>query len=109
MGGASGAAADAVHVLVALGRVLGEVDAGAEHAADVGVALVKALVDDGVDEGRAWWDGWRVEGGRVGQRRGGVGGKEAKKGAEREKGGGVMERRRRRGERDEGRDSRKME
>ena len=53
VGGAAGASPDAVHVLVALGRVLGKVDAGAEHAPDVGVPLVEALVDDGVDERRA--------------------------------------------------------
>ena len=35
------AAIDAVHVLVALGRVLGEVDAGAEHSANVRVPLVE--------------------------------------------------------------------
>lgn len=52
MGGAAGAATDAVHVLVAFGGVLGKIDASAEHAADVGVALVEALMNDGVDEGR---------------------------------------------------------
>jgi len=51
--GAARASSDAVHVLVALGRVLGEVDPGAKHASDVGVPLVEALVDDGVDEGGA--------------------------------------------------------
>lgn len=50
--GTSRASADPVHVLIAFGGVLSEVDAGAEHAANVGVALIKALVDDGVDEGR---------------------------------------------------------
>lgn len=51
--GAAGAAADAVHILVALGRILGEVDPRSEHSPDVGVSLVKTLVDDRVDEGRA--------------------------------------------------------
>ena len=61
MRGAARASANAVHVLVALGRVLGKVDPGAEHAPDVGVPLVKSLVDDGVDEGGAW----RGEGARL--------------------------------------------
>ena len=52
MQGAARPSSDAVHVLVALGRVLGKVDPCAEHAPDVGVALVKALVDYGVDERR---------------------------------------------------------
>lgn len=39
-----------VNVLVALRQE----DPGAEHPADVGVALVKPLMDDGVDEWRAW-------------------------------------------------------
>ena len=54
MGGASGASSNPVHVLVALGGVLGKVDPRPEHAPDVGVALVEALMDDGVDEGGAW-------------------------------------------------------
>ena len=57
MGGAAGAAADPVHVLVAFGRVLSKVDPGAEHAADVGVTLVEAFMNDGVDEGRTWREG----------------------------------------------------
>ena len=52
MQGAAGPSSDTIYILVALGRVLGKVDPGAEHAPDVGVALVKALVDDGVDERR---------------------------------------------------------
>lgn len=47
---AAGPSSDPVHVLVALRGILCEVDPGAEHPADVGVALVKAFVDDGVDE-----------------------------------------------------------
>lgn len=54
MGGTSCASTDPVHVLVAFGGVLGKIDPGAEHAPDVGVPLVEALVDDGVDEGRTW-------------------------------------------------------
>lgn len=54
MGGTTRASAYPVNVLVAFGGVLCEVDAGAEHAPDVGVALVEAFVDDGVDEGRTW-------------------------------------------------------
>lgn len=46
----AGPTADSVHILVALGRVLGEVDAGAEHAPDVSVPLVEPLLHDGVDE-----------------------------------------------------------
>ena len=54
VGGTSCASTNPVHVLVAFGGVLCKIDPGAEHAADVGVALVKALMNDGVDEGRAW-------------------------------------------------------
>lgn len=49
----SGSAADSVDVLVALGGVLGEVDAGPEHAANVGVSLVEAFLDDRVYERRS--------------------------------------------------------
>ena len=52
--GASSAAPDAVNILVALGRVLRKVDPRAEHAPNVRVPLVKALVDDGVHERRAY-------------------------------------------------------
>lgn len=52
VGGAARASADPVHVLVAFGGVLGEIDPSTEHAADVRVPLVEAFVDDGVDEGR---------------------------------------------------------
>ena len=52
--GAASPAPDAVDVLVALGGVLGEVDPGPEHSADVGMALIEALVDYGVNEGRPW-------------------------------------------------------
>jgi hypothetical protein len=59
MQGAARSSSDTVHILVALGRVLCEVDPGAEHAPDVGVALVKALVDDGVDKRRTCGSGNR--------------------------------------------------
>ena len=59
MQGAARPSTNTVHVLVALGRVLGEVDPGAEHASYVGMALVEALVDDGVDERRTWGMGNR--------------------------------------------------
>lgn len=49
---AAGASADAVHVLIALRGVFREVDPGSKHPSDVGVALVEAFVDDGVDERR---------------------------------------------------------
>ncbi len=52
--GTSCASTNPVHVLVAFGGVLGKIDPGAEHAADVGMSLVKALMDDGIDEGRTW-------------------------------------------------------
>jgi hypothetical protein len=39
--GTARAAADSVHVLITLGRVLGKVDARAEHAANVRVSLVE--------------------------------------------------------------------
>lgn len=45
---------DAVHVLIALWWVLCEVDSSSEHPSYVGVALVEAFVDDGVDERRTW-------------------------------------------------------
>lgn len=54
VGGASGAPSYPVHILVALGGVLGKVDARPEHTPDIGVPLIKAFVDDGVDEGGAW-------------------------------------------------------
>lgn len=43
-------ATDAVHVLVALRAVLRKVDARPEHAANVGVPLVEALLHDRIDE-----------------------------------------------------------
>lgn len=55
--GAPRAPADPVHILIAFGGVFGKIDSGAEHAADVGVTLVEALVDDGVDEGRTCREG----------------------------------------------------
>lgn len=54
MGGTSCSSTDPIHILVAFGGVLGKVDPGTKHATDVGVALIKALVNDGVDEGRTW-------------------------------------------------------
>ena len=54
VGGASRASTNPVHVLVAFRGVLSKIDPGAKHAADVGMSLVEALVDDGVDEGRTW-------------------------------------------------------
>lgn len=50
MGGTPGAAADTVDVLVALAAVFCKVYARAEHAADVRVTLVKALLHDSIDE-----------------------------------------------------------
>lgn len=44
---------NAINVLITLGRVLGEVDASAEHASNVGVAFVEAFLHDGVDERRS--------------------------------------------------------
>lgn len=59
MSGAARAPSYPVHVLVTLGGVLCEIDACAEHAPDVGMPLVKTLMDDGVDEWRAWQrKGW---------------------------------------------------
>lgn len=43
---------DPVHILVAFGRVLCEIDSCPEHAANVGMSLVKALMDDCIDERR---------------------------------------------------------
>lgn len=43
-----------VHILVTLGGVLSEVDPSTEHASDVGMSLVKAFVDNGVDEWRTY-------------------------------------------------------
>ena len=42
------------HVLVALGGVLGKVYPSTEHPSDVGVALVKAIVDDVMYKWRAY-------------------------------------------------------
>lgn len=46
--------ADPIHVLIALGGVLGKIDASAKHASDVCMTLIKALMDNCVDEGRTW-------------------------------------------------------
>lgn len=43
-----------VHILVAFGRVFCEIDPRTKHAADVGMSLVKALMNDCIDEGRTW-------------------------------------------------------
>lgn len=51
--GTPGAAANPIDVLVALAAVLGKVNASPEHAADVCVSLVKALLHNGVYEGAA--------------------------------------------------------
>lgn len=56
VGGTSRAPANPVHVLVAFRGVLSKIDAGTKHSTNVGVAFVKALVDDGVDKGRTWQD-----------------------------------------------------
>lgn len=50
--GAARAPSYTVHVLVALGGVLCKIDAHSEHASDVGMPLVKSLMDDSVDEWR---------------------------------------------------------
>lgn len=44
------AAPNAVHVLIALRAVLCEINARSEHAANVGMALVEALLHDRIDE-----------------------------------------------------------
>lgn len=44
------ASADAVHILIAFGGVLSKVDPCPKHPSYVGVALIKAFMDDGVDE-----------------------------------------------------------
>ena len=50
MFGAAGASSDAPDILVALGGVLCKVDPCPKHPTDVGVALVKPMVDDVMDE-----------------------------------------------------------
>ena len=50
---AASAPSNPPHILVALGGVLGKVYPCTKHATDVGVALVKPIVDDVVDEWRA--------------------------------------------------------
>lgn len=52
MGWTTCSSADPIHVLIALGGVLGKIDASAKHSSDVCVTLIKALMDDCVDEGR---------------------------------------------------------
>ena len=47
---AASASSNAPHVLVALGRVLRKVDPRPKHPPNVGVALVKPVVDDVMDE-----------------------------------------------------------
>lgn len=54
VGGTSRASTNPIHVLIAFGGVLSKINAGTKHAANVGVALIKALMDDGVDERRTW-------------------------------------------------------
>ena len=49
--GAASASPDAIHILVTLGGVLGKVDACSKHPSDVGMALIKSFMDDGIDEG----------------------------------------------------------
>lgn len=46
----SNTTADSVHVLIALRTVLGKVNAGAEHSADVGMSFVETLLDDCIDK-----------------------------------------------------------
>lgn len=54
VGGTSCASTNPIHVLVAFRGVLSKIDPSAKHAADVGMSLVKALMDDGIDERRTW-------------------------------------------------------
>lgn len=54
MGWTTCSSANPIHVLIALGGVLGKIDASAKHASDVCMTLIKALMDDCVDEGRTW-------------------------------------------------------
>lgn len=49
---ASRAAADTVDILIALGGVFCKVDPCSKHPSDVGMALIEAFVDDGVNEWR---------------------------------------------------------
>lgn len=44
------ATTDAVHILIAFGGILSKVDPGSKHPSYVSVALIKAFVDNGVDE-----------------------------------------------------------
>lgn len=52
--GASGAAPDAIHILVTLRGVLSKVDPCSKHPSDVCMPLIKAFVDDGIYERRTW-------------------------------------------------------
>lgn len=47
---AARATTDAVDILIAFGGVLSKVDPCPKHPSYVSVALIKAFVDDGVDE-----------------------------------------------------------
>lgn len=47
------AAAYAIHILIALRAMLGEINARSKHAANVGVSLVEAPLHNGIDEGAA--------------------------------------------------------
>lgn len=49
----SSTAPDSIYILIALGRVLREINASSEHSADISVSLVEALLHDGIDERRA--------------------------------------------------------
>jgi hypothetical protein len=53
VGGTSGAAPDSVHVLIAFGRVLPEIDPSPEHPPDIGVPFVEPLLYYCVNEGRS--------------------------------------------------------
>lgn len=52
--GASGAAPDAINILVTLRGVLSKVDPCSKHSSDVRMPLVKAFVDNGIYERRTW-------------------------------------------------------
>lgn len=54
VGGTSRASTYPINVLVAFWGVLCKIDPGAKHAANIGMSLVKALMNDGIDEGWTW-------------------------------------------------------
>lgn len=53
MGRASCPSPYAIHILVALGRILSKINTCSKHSTNVGMSLIEAFVYNGIDKGRA--------------------------------------------------------